>query len=145
MKRTNQDKFSFEDLEVWQEAVVFAGGQLPMTVQRNGQTRALVLALEAYDGEQIAGQRLNPKLRGVELQNFRSPDGPEAGAGILVTELAFDSPAGIAGLRKGDVIVAVNRQPVQNIDDLREAIRAETPQLVLRLFRSGQFGTLVIR
>jgi hypothetical protein len=24
MKRMNQDKFSFEDLEVWQEAVVFA-------------------------------------------------------------------------------------------------------------------------
>ena len=128
-----------------QEAVVFAGGQLPMTVQRNGQPRALVLALEAYDGEQIAGQRLNPKLRGVELQNFRSPEGPETGAGILVTELALDSAAGIAGLRKGDVIVAVNRQPVRNIEDLREVIRAETPQLVLRLFRSGQFGTLVIR
>ena len=128
-----------------QEAVVFAGGQLPMTVQRNGQPRALVLALEAYDGEQIAGQRLNPKLRGVELQNFRSPEGPETGAGILVTELALDSAAGIAGLRKGDVIVAVNRQPVRNIEDLREVIRAETPQLVLRLFRSGQVGTLVIR
>jgi len=129
-----------------QEAVVFAGGQLPITVQRNGQTRALVLALEAYDGEQIAGQRLNPKLRGVELQNFRSPDGAdEAGAGILVTEIAFDSPAGVAGLREGDVIVAVNRQPVRNVDDLREVIRTKTPQLVLRLFRSGQFGTLVIR
>jgi len=128
-----------------QEAVVFAGGQLPITVQRNGQPRALVLALEAYDGEQIAGQRLNPKLRGVELQNFRSPEGPETGAGILVTELALDSAAGIAGLRKGDVIVAVNRQPVRNIEDLREVIRTQTPQLVLRLFRSGQFGTLVIR
>ncbi len=128
-----------------QEAVVFAGGKLPITVQRNGQPRALVLALEAYEGEQIAGQRLNAKLRGAELQNFRSPEGPEAGAGILVTEMAFDSPAGIAGLRKGDVIVAVNRQPVRNIEDLRDVIRTETQQLVLRLFRSGQFGTLVIR
>ena len=128
-----------------QEAVVFAGGKLPITVQRGGQSRALVLALEAYDGERIAGQRLNMKLRGAQLQNFRSPEGPEEGAGILVTEVAFDSPAGIAGLRKGDVIVAVNRQPVRNIEDLRGVISGKTPQLLLRLFRSGQFGTLLIR
>jgi serine protease Do/serine protease DegQ len=128
-----------------QEAVVFAGGKLPISVQRGGRTLALVLALEAYNGEQIAGQRLNPKLRGVQLQNFRSPGGPESGAGVLVTELAFDSPAGIAGLREGDVIVAVNRQPVRNVDELQEVTRIKTPQLMLRLFRGGQFGTLIIR
>lgn len=31
MKKTNQDKFSFEDLEVWQEAVVFADQCLNIT------------------------------------------------------------------------------------------------------------------
>ena len=116
-----------------------------MTVQRNGQSRSLVLALEAWDGEQVAGQQISSRLRNVQLQNFRSPDDPGASAGVMISDLGIDSPAAVAGLRRGDIIVAVNRQPVRDIESLREVIRNKSQQLLLRVYRNGEFGYIVIR
>jgi serine protease Do len=35
--------------------------------------------------------------------------------GVVVTDVSPDSPAGDAGLRRGDVIEEVNRQPVDSV------------------------------
>jgi serine protease Do/serine protease DegQ len=128
-----------------QEAVVFAGGKLPVTVQRNGQSRSLILALDAWDGEQIAGQQISSRLRNVQLQNFRQSQNPDSSAGVRVSQIAIDSPAAVAGLRQGDIIVGVNRAQVRNIEALREAIQNKNQQLLLRVYRNGEFGYIAIR
>src|SRR5205807_6483071 len=38
--------------------------------------------------------------------------------GAVIAEIDADSPAGKAGLREGDVIQEVNKQPVKNAKDL---------------------------
>lgn len=128
-----------------QEAVVFAGGKLPVTVQRNGQSRSLILALDDWDGEQVAGQQISSRLRNVQLQNFRQSQNPDTSAGVLIADIANDSPAAVAGLRRGDVIVGVNRVAVPSIDKLRETIRNKNQPLLLRVYRSGEFGYISIR
>jgi S1-C subfamily serine protease len=42
--------------------------------------------------------------------------------GVLVTEVAFGSPAEEAGLRSGEVIVRVNDQAVTRVDEVRRAV-----------------------
>jgi membrane-associated protease RseP (regulator of RpoE activity) len=47
--------------------------------------------------------------------------------GALVREVAADGPAAQAGLKQGDVIVAVNGQPVDDQNDLRTRVAAFKP------------------
>jgi S1-C subfamily serine protease len=59
--------------------------------------------------------------------------------GILVISVEARSPAERAGLREGDVIVAIGGDPVSGLDDLHrllteERIGAETPLTVIRGF-----------
>ena len=67
------------------------------------------------------------------------------GAGVLVTEVSSESRAWRYGLRPGDIIVAANREPAQNLSELTEGIRLGGRQLLLRVYRSGDFGYIAIR
>jgi len=53
--------------------------------------------------------------------------------GVLVRDVDPDGRAADAGIQAGDIILEVNRQPVQSVDDLRAAVRtaAEKPTLLL--------------
>jgi serine protease Do len=44
--------------------------------------------------------------------------------GVVVTQVEPGSPAGEAGLRRGDVILEVNRKPVRDVDGYKKALRA---------------------
>jgi serine protease Do len=59
--------------------------------------------------------------------------------GVLVTGVASDSPAAAAGLRRGDVIVEVDRQPVKNLSDFERLTRSakSDTRLTLRVQRDG--------
>jgi S1-C subfamily serine protease len=56
--------------------------------------------------------------------------------GVVVAEVAPSSPALIAGLRKGDVIVQANRKPVADLDNLRTAVKG-SDALLLNIQRRG--------
>ena len=83
-------------------------------------------------------------MRGTELQNFRS-DESAMGSGVLVTQVDSTSAAWQSGLRPGDIVVGANRRAVRSLTDLRENARASSEQLLLRVYRSGQYGYVAIR
>ena len=50
-----------------------------------------------------------------------------------------DSNAAEAGLRAGDVIIAINRQPVRNADEaVALSEKAKGDRILLRIWRSGE-------
>jgi serine protease Do len=58
--------------------------------------------------------------------------------GVVVTQVDPGGPAAEAGLRRGDVILEVNRQPVKDVDAYRKAIKAVGKgKSVLFLVRRG--------
>jgi serine protease Do len=65
----------------------------------------------------LAVQPLTPSL----AQQLGVPDK----AGLAVAGVKDGSPAAEAGIQPGDVIVQVNRKPVRNIAELREALAAQ--------------------
>ncbi|MDR1988840.1 MAG: DegQ family serine endoprotease [Acidobacteriaceae bacterium] len=66
--------------------------------------------------------------------------------GLLVQQVTPDGRAADAGIQAGDVIVEVNRQPVQTADGLRGAIRAASDKPMLLLVnRKGQSLFLTAR
>ena len=60
-----------------------------------------------------------------------------AGSGVLVASVEANSPADRAGLREGDVIIALSGQPVEGVDDLHrllseKQIGVSSPLVILR-------------
>jgi serine protease Do/serine protease DegQ len=124
-------------------AVIFIGDEVEMEVLRDGRRRGVTLEIGDNSWEKMHGERVDRRLSGTFLQNFRGEDG-SAGSGVVVTQVENSSNAWRYGLRPGDVIVSANRQTVRNLAELREFARGGD-QLLLRVYRAGQFGYVAIR
>jgi Do/DeqQ family serine protease len=64
--------------------------------------------------------------------------------GVVVTDVKPDSPASRAGLKRSDVILALDGKPVESLEDLRLLI-SETPpgtQVAIRFVRDGKEKTV---
>jgi serine protease Do len=68
-------------------------------------------------------------------RRLRSAVGLPDAEGVLIREVAEDSPAARAGLASGDLIVAAAGQPVRTIDDLSGALRAAGDTIELNVLR----------
>jgi Do/DeqQ family serine protease len=67
--------------------------------------------------------------------------------GALIVGVFIDSPADIAGIRNGDIMVAVNGDPVDNIRDLLEVITLYQPGEIIEItvFRGHEQLTFSMR
>ena len=83
---------------------------------RDGRTRELRATLGQRTMTQINGSEVHPGLQG---SRFATSSASTTG-GVEVTEVEPGSIAAQRGLRAGDVIIAVNRQQIQNLQQLQE-------------------------
>ena len=83
-------------------------GERPLDVDATGGTAA-----EAWRGLRVGN--LSPQ----QAEQFNVPAGT---TGVVVLEVAPNSPADQAGLREGDVINEINRVRIENLNDYRNAI-----------------------
>jgi serine protease Do/serine protease DegQ len=128
-----------------QAALMFVGERVPVEILRDGRVRRVTLDIRDEPLEKIQGERLDRRLLGTTLQNFRNDTEVSDDAGVLVTEVAEGSVAWDFGLRPGDIVVACNRRGVRNLEQLQSAVERSGDQLLLRVYRAGQYGYIVIR
>ena len=102
----------------------------PLTV-----TAVLKEPAQVSDAESI-----HPALAGAELVEVSE----DSAGGIRIRSVAPSSPAAQAGLRADDRIIAVNRQRVATIAQLREAAKGQSSMLV-QLRRGSQVLLLPLR
>ena len=98
---------------------------------RNGDTKTTTAKLGQQQLEQSAGTEIHPGLAGAQ---FASSSTSNIG-GVEVIEVAEGSPAAQRGLRAGDVITAVNRRAVRNLQQLSEL--AATSRILFLLVQRG--------
>lgn len=133
------------------------GSKLSMTVQRGDDTMDLDVTigqLPSKDelasnsrmtrpGSNSVAPRSAELLEGVTVEdlNERYRESLQLDSevtGIVVTEVAPDTPASKKGLKPGDVITEIGRQMVSSVDNAREAYAAvEGDLLLLRVWRDG--------
>jgi serine protease Do len=108
------------------------GSAIPVQVDRNGQVMSFNVTLKELNSDALAKNEPNVSrgehdaLTGVEVTNLDRDARdelkvPNAVRGTLVTQIEPSSPAYEAGLRENDVILEVNRQPIQSTEDFTKA------------------------
>ncbi len=65
--------------------------------------------------------------------------------GVHVVEVDRGSPAWRSGLRKGDVITSVNRQPVKDVPIFLKLVNGKDEPLLLRIIRGNSAAFIVIK
>jgi serine protease Do len=130
----------------WNGAVVDDSGALPMLVAQTdpGETAK---ARIWRDGKE---QTLEVKVGATpeSAAKLAAADGPPAnsgklglvvrasGDGLVVQEAA--GPAAAAGVREGDVVLALNNQPVKSVEELRAVLDKAGKQVALLVQRDGR-------
>ncbi len=94
----------------------------------------------------FGGLRRGPML-GVQIvhatDELREHLGGEEGSGILVSRIVPGSPAELAGIEVGDLIVAVDGNTVEDVGDIRNALQDKTGQTFgVEVIRGGRSTTI---
>ncbi|MGH9431726.1 MAG: DegQ family serine endoprotease [Terriglobia bacterium] len=131
------------------------GTQITLGILRDGKEMTVKLTL----GEQPAnftGRTSGPSrapssgaLAGITVQDITSSIRdrlrlPSDLQGVVVTGVDPRSPAGQIGLGQGDVIMGVNRHPVQNVSEFNRLAGQATGQTLLQVYHDGGVQFVVI-
>ena len=128
-----------------------AGTKLQAHVLRDGKPQTLDVVLgEAPDAQPPKKLSVGP-LDGLTVgpiddalrSKFELPQ--QIGEGVIVIGLADQSPAARAGLQPGDVLLEVNRHPVQSVAEFQKAVAAVKGRLLLLVYRDGAAFYLALR
>jgi serine protease Do len=99
----------------------------------------------------VQGEGDNKALVGLEVRNLSAEIAERLGLppdskGVVITDIDPASKAAEAGLRVGDIINEINREPVKNIEDFKRIVaglgKDENPLLLVKR-REGKFFVVV--
>ncbi|MCI4234233.1 serine endoprotease DegQ [Dickeya dianthicola] len=109
---------------------------------RDGKQQEVVVVLDNSANVTTNADTLSPALQGATLNNGQLKDGSK---GVAIDNVAKDSTAAKVGLQKGDIIVGVNRERVENITQLRKILEAKPSVLALNVVRGDESIYLLLR
>jgi serine protease Do len=127
------------------------GTPVKLTVEREGGQRELTVTLARLperggpasgDEDSPLGEGTGSTLRGLSVDEL-TPDVvselqlPRGTTGVVVTRVDRGSSAAEAGLRRGDVITQVGRQPVSSVREFEAAVGRSTGTVLLLVNRGG--------
>lgn len=131
------------------------GATVRFKVWRDGAEREMTATLgemtlaKTGGGESGGSGSAGGALAGVSVENLtpdiaRQLNLPAATRGVVVDDVGDDSNAASVGLRGGDVIEEVNRQPVSNVGEFNAALQKAGKKNVLLRVRRAQQGAFYL-
>lgn len=117
------------------------GSTASVTLLRNGREETKQVVLGELSGTRRASNDRDDRGNGGRYGMSVAPLTPDvarelgvrAKSGLVVEQVAPASPASEAGIREGDVIVEVNRKPVNDLSEFQEAVKASANRPALLL------------
>ncbi|ELY5816392.1 serine endoprotease DegP [Cronobacter turicensis] len=108
------------------------GTKLTLGLLRDGKPVNVDLVLQQSSQTQVDSSSIFSGIEGAEMSNRAGKE-----KGVVVNSVKAGSPAARIGLKKGDVIVGANQQPVSNIAELRKILDSKPSVLALNIQRGG--------
>ncbi|MCL2896257.1 serine endoprotease DegP [Brenneria tiliae] len=107
------------------------GSKVSLGLLRDGKPLTVNVTLQQSSQAQVASGNLYSGIEGAELSNIQV-DGQK---GVKVDNVKADSAAARIGLKKDDIILGVNQQPIQNLGELRKILESKPAVLALHIRR----------
>ena len=105
------------------------GSKVTLGLLRDGKAVNVSLELQQSSQNQVDSSTIFSGIEGAEMNN------KGADKGVVVNNVKANSPAARIGLKKGDVIMGANQQPVKNIAELRKILDSKPSVLALNIQR----------
>ena len=105
------------------------GSKVSLGLLREGKPVTVTLELQQSSQSQVDSSSIFSGIEGAEMSN-KGQD-----KGVVVNNVKANSPAARIGLKKGDVIMGANQQPVKNIAELRKILDSKPSVLALNIQR----------
>ncbi len=115
------------------------GDKVKIKLIREGSQKTLTVKIGERADAALASTPINKYLDGASLADNNDPKG------VVVEAIRRGSAAESSGLQPGDVIVSVNRANIENLKELKAAVKATQGQLLLRVVRGNTAFYLVLR
>lgn len=116
-----------------------ANKKVKLTVIREGDKKVFTVKLKQDQSADIAPVSIHRMLDGAQLENNAKKKV------IVISQVAEDSPAQMAGLQAGDIITGVNRTRIKDIAQLRDYLKDKTGVLALNIVRDNHAQYIMIR
>jgi len=119
------------------------GESVKIQVLRNGKSKTLTATVEDQISARIKGAKLSKRLAGAEFGEVNEETSRGSVYGIEV--LSITGKAAASGLRKGDIILSVNKQRVKTVRDMQAAIQKNNDAILLNIQRNSRGLFLLIQ
>ena len=87
-------------------------------------------------------------IKGIEVEIYERQLGVDLSAdkGVIILEVAADSPADKAGLKFGDVITKIDNEDIEDMSQLKKALYdyKQGDKATLQIYRNGNEETIEI-
>lgn len=136
------------------------GTEIKIKIWRDGTEQELTAVLDELNPEtasastpqsendrskQGQGGKLGLTLQPLTPEMMRQLDLPEDTRGLVVTETDPNGAAAQTGIRRGDVILEVNRQPVTTLDEMQAVLEKSGDRVLLLISRRGQTTFITVK
>ncbi|PJK10379.1 heat-shock protein [Lysobacteraceae bacterium NML08-0793] len=119
-----------------------ANARVRLDILRDGKPLQLTAQLKEQPRD---GASLDPRLAGVTFAELPESLRRQGASGVLVSAVERGSRAAQSGLREGDVILAASSGEFSDLASFRASFNNPPQRLVLRLWRNGQRGQILIQ
>lgn len=113
------------------------GVDVELTVVRDGSKKRLTATIKETKQQKVDGQRFSKRLAGALLGTVED-DSRSKQTYLFVYDVKSGSAAWYGRLRKGDLILSVNKRKVRNLEELAEVIRSKEEPLLLSIQRGRE-------
>lgn len=115
------------------------GEKVEISLLRDGKPRRVTAVIaERSEAAKQASATMHSGLEGAEFADAGRNEG------VVITAVAENSPAATNGLRRNDLIVAIGRARIMNVQQLREVVK-EANSFLLTVQRGNRTLVIVIR
>ena len=119
------------------------GGRVKIEILRNGKERTLTATVEDKILKTVQGKKLSQHFAGAEFSEVSEDTARGSISGIEVVKVG--GRAASSGLRKGDLILTVNKKRVKTIREMQAALNENNEAVLLNIQRDSRGLFLLIQ
>ncbi|MES2684583.1 MAG: DegQ family serine endoprotease [Pseudomonadota bacterium] len=106
------------------------GDKVSLDILRDSKPKTIQVTVGKDSDAAASGAAANAKLQGASFTSADESNSDGGARGVVVARIEPRSPAARTGLRQGDIVIGVNRKPVNDMEEFGKLTQGDGPLLL---------------